>query len=267
MLGLRKVSSLLATRFSTRLTGWLLLLVGLAALLGLIGCGTPQERYHTLSVFFDGVPNPDAPSRTNNDDSKPQIFLSTRIVSQHKPFLDNRCAECHHDINGDIQDFELAYNACVKCHKNVSSERLLMHGPVAREQCKWCHTPHQSTEPFLLKDTSLKVCTQCHNKDLLGNNPPEHADGKTSCVQCHFGHGGTARYFLKPAAGPAGDPATAPAIPPTTIPATHPVLGLTTDPATAPTPSTPSIPPAFVGASAVDGTSAAPAVPGKERLP
>jgi hypothetical protein len=51
----------------------------------------------------------------------------------------------------------------------------------------------------LLKDTPVKVCTQCHDRQLLGNTPPEHTDGKTSCLSCHDGHGGVDEYFLHPA--------------------------------------------------------------------
>jgi predicted CXXCH cytochrome family protein len=233
MIGQTTSSRRRAAGIPRRLAGMLLMLLGIVMAAGLIGCGTPRERYKTLSFFFDGVPDPDAPAkRGSGGDVQQTVFVGKRIVSQHKPFLDNRCAECHNSATGDIQDFSAAYSACIKCHKKVPTERDLMHGPVARAQCKWCHAPHESTEPALLKDTPIKVCTQCHDKQLLGSNPPEHVDGKTSCLQCHFGHGGTARYFLKPTTLPTGapdgntpasadatqpaTPATAPAGPPAT---------------------------------------------------
>lgn len=218
-------------RRHTTCVGILMVLVGTSTLF-LLGCGSPQQRYKTLSVFFDGVPNPDAPKKGQKLEPGQVFTGGTRIVSQHKPYLDNRCAECHQTTTGDIQEFDLAYNACVKCHKKVDSEHPLMHGPVARDQCKWCHAPHQSTEPYLLKDTPIKVCTQCHDKQLLGNNPPEHTDGTTSCLSCHFGHGGTARYFIKsaaatnPATQPATEPATQSSPMPATAPATEPALSL-----------------------------------------
>jgi predicted CXXCH cytochrome family protein len=202
----------LACRAREHSIGLVLLFLGLSTLLLLIGCGTPQQRYHTLSTFFDGVPNPDAPSKTRADDAGHMVMAASRIVSQHKPYLDNQCAACHQSNSGEIQDFALAYNACVKCHKQISKSKPLMHGPVALEQCKWCHAPHQSTEPALLKDTPIAVCTQCHDKQLLSNTPPEHVDGKTSCLQCHFGHGGPEHNFLKPTASmkPSTAPTTGP---------------------------------------------------------
>jgi len=123
-------------------------------------------------------------------------------------------------------EFDEAYKMCVKCHKDVSTQFVRMHGPVANAACRWCHAPHESTEPALLKDPPIKVCTQCHDQQLLGNNPPEHTDGKTSCISCHGGHGGPERYFLKPQAHPQW---------PDTRPATQPA-------GAAPQPDMPSMP-------------------------
>ena len=215
-------------RLTPRMLGVLLLVAGLAIMLTLMGCWTPQEKYKTLSFFFDGVPNPDAPAHVVKGAfaGSSGMVAVKRIVSQHKPYIDNQCSACHRSASGDIQEFELAFGACVKCHKKIATSKVLMHGPVAREQCKWCHTPHQSSEPALLRDTPINVCTQCHDKNLLGNTPPEHVDGTTSCLQCHFGHGGEHRNFLKPQVTPSTEPATAPktdlSITPTTQMATQP---------------------------------------------
>jgi len=211
------------TRISRPIAGGMLLLIGMGWIIGLLGCGTPQERYRTLSYFLDGVPNPDAPAGAHVQVPGQQVTTSVRIVSRHKPYLDNQCATCHRSPSGEIQEFDLAYGTCVKCHKTVTTGQALMHGPVAIGQCKWCHAPHQSTEPALLRDTPIKVCTQCHDDQLLGNTPPEHQDGKTSCLQCHFGHGGAARNFLKPKPAPGAAAATAPATAPATRGATAPL--------------------------------------------
>jgi predicted CXXCH cytochrome family protein len=184
----------------------------LAVLVG--GCGSPRERYRVLNFFFDGVPNPDAPKvKTDTQTSTAARVITATVVSRHKPFIDAgsdsaKCDEYCHGRSGVILDFQQAYQACVKCHTKVSTSLPKMHGPVAREACKFCHAPHESTQPYLLKDDPVKVCTQCHDQQLLGSKPPEHLDGTTSCLNCHFGHGGHDSYFLKPAAAP---PATVPA--------------------------------------------------------
>jgi len=250
-----KVSRQFLAWMLSRSAGLLMILFGLASFVGLYGCGgTPQERYRTLSIFFDGVPNPDAPARARNDAAGRPTVAGARIVSVHKPYVNNQCAACHNAPNGDVQDFALAYNACVKCHKNIPTERALMHGPVALAQCKWCHAPHQSTELNLLKDTPIKVCTQCHDKQLLSNNPPEHTDGTTSCLQCHFAHGGTARYFIKSPA------ATAPVVPTQVVPTPPSALR-------DPDPGTPFTIPAQSTPATTQSTAPALNLPRKESAP
>jgi predicted CXXCH cytochrome family protein len=207
--------------FPWRVAGLLLVLAGV---ISLIGCSSPRERYKVLSFFFDGVPDPDAPnvSRRPVSSGRGQVILAT-IVSTHKPYKEGKCDSCHRSTSGEILEFEDAYKNCVSCHKGVSTGRKLMHGPVAREVCRFCHTPHESTEPALLKASSIKVCTACHDQQLLGNNPPEHLDGQTSCLNCHFGHGGDSRYFLKLApVATQPVPGTWPALPAATAPTSHP---------------------------------------------
>jgi predicted CXXCH cytochrome family protein len=224
---------------------WGGLMIGLGLLI-MAGCGTPREEYQVLSFFFDGVPNPDAVKPTA-ESTGPAVKAVARVVTQHKPYADNNCAACHRSTTGEIQEFSEAYKQCVKCHPKVPQERRLMHGPVAREACRWCHAPHESTEPALLKDSPIKVCSQCHDKQLLGDKPPEHVDGKTSCVQCHFGHGGDARYFLKEQAPAATVPTSQPERSPTTVPATGPALNLSSASAPAPVASATGGPPAASG--------------------
>jgi predicted CXXCH cytochrome family protein len=168
------------------------------------GCSSPEQRYKTLSYFFDGVPDPDkraVQSHATTTTGEGQVLLAA-IVSTHKPYAEQKCDTCHRTATGAIQEFEEAYKLCNSCHKDVPNKLPRMHGPVAVGDCKWCHTAHESPQPHLLNNTPIKVCTGCHDTQLLGSKPPEHNDGKTSCLQCHFGHGGKDRHFLKPNATP-----------------------------------------------------------------
>ena len=237
---------------SRRLSLLLPVLVAGLLLAAWAGCATPHERYRTLSFFFDGVPNPDAPrhiaqAAATPDDSTTRPVLTLSIVSRHKPYVDRQCAACHNSASGNIMEFEEAYKACTRCHKKITTEYPRMHGPVAAAvvagpvpTCKWCHAPHESTEPALLKDTPVKVCTQCHDAQLLAPKPQQHTDG-TSCIQCHFGHGSAAEntHFVKPnvmgqwsTSRPSTRAATQPGTRPTTPPATRPaiLLGSATNP-------------------------------------
>ena len=197
---------------------WLTL--GLALLLTVpLGCSTPRERYKVLSFFFDGVPNPDAPPKkivAAVVDTEDKPVLNATVISRHKPYEERKCAVCHSSAKGEIQEFGKAYEACVKCHKKVTTGRPRMHGPVAVGACSFCHAPHESIYPALLKDSPAKVCRNCHEQALL-SAIPQHAEGQKNCITCHYGHGGNERYFLKP------EPTSAPATVPATLPATPPV--------------------------------------------
>lgn len=223
-----------------RRVGMLLLLTVTSLFVGVwAGCSTPQERYQTLSFFFDGVPNPDAPkpgARSAQEEGASGTVITASVVSRHKPFVERKCAACHNSASGNIMEFEEAYKSCTKCHTKITKEYPRMHGPVAAATvagpvptCKLCHAPHESAEPALLKDTPVKVCTQCHDAQLLGPKPVQHLDG-TSCIQCHYGHGSSLQisHLLKPgaiASWSASRPATMPATQPTTGPAS---LGVAT---------------------------------------
>ena len=202
-----------------------------------LGCSTPHDRYKTLSFFFDGVPNPEAQKHfatADPDANVPVVYASSVILSRHKPYVDatgnrDKCGVCHRSASGDIMEFEEAFKACQNCHKKIGTEHARMHGPVAvaaipgsQPTCKWCHTGHESREPALLKESAVKVCTQCHDTQLLSPKPPQHLDG-TSCVQCHYGHGGELQnsHFLKPQLSqpqPTTAPATRPVVPGATAP-------------------------------------------------
>ena len=188
-----------------------------AACIFLSACATPQERYKVLSFFFDGVPNPDAPKLVQQENTVGPQVITASIVSRHKPYLDGKCGSCHQNASGTIMEFDEAYKACVRCHTKIADEYPKMHGPVSRGACQWCHTGHDSPYPVLFRDDPIKVCTQCHDAQLLGPIPAQHTDGRTSCLTCHFGHGGHSRNFLKEGAVPQW-PATQPATQPTTLP-------------------------------------------------
>lgn len=156
------------------------------------GCSI-EKNYQTLSFFFDGVPNPEAKARAAA--ALTEDMRKSATYSIHKPFAEEQCAECH---SGRIKITDRDSAICMKCHDKIPEQFPRMHGPVAARACLWCHSPHESAEAHLLRKPSREVCTQCHDPALLdGGKVAAHADKSVSCLDCHSGHGGNARMFLK----------------------------------------------------------------------
>jgi predicted CXXCH cytochrome family protein len=161
------------------------------------GCSV-QKHYKTLSLFFDGVPNPDAQGQLTAAERLAGM-RSSPTYAAHQPYAQEQCSECHG------ASFELTAadsGVCLKCHEHAPQEHREMHGPVAAVACLWCHEPHESAHPALLKAEPNQVCGQCHLARMLDTRRvPEHADGARSCLECHSGHGGERRFFLRAGAG------------------------------------------------------------------
>ena len=208
------------------------------------GCA-PQERYHTLTFFFDGVPDPNAPPKPKRGLGGAHMTMmgqATTMVSmttRHKPWENKQCASCH-PMDWGASNGQMAYpivDLCVKCHPKIPQAYPKMHGPVAVKASDWCHNPHEAEQPHLLKYPPRKLCGQCHEE--LSHSTKEHVDGVTSCLDCHGGHGGPKRFFLHPP--PASTQAgTQPATQPTTQSATQPSGEPATQPASSPTNTQPA---------------------------
>lgn len=174
----------------------------------MLWCGCSIERhYETLSFFFDGVPDPNAPPGTIRIGGREAVI----VVSAHPAFTDRNCGECH----GGSSDFGLRVSGfsnldatiCSKCHEGLLDELRYVHGPVAANGCLECHEPHESVHPALLRREPTDLCLECHGFHLeMDPPPPYHADVERGCLDCHGGHGGDSPHYLRPPA-----PSAAPA--------------------------------------------------------
>ena len=190
------------------------------------GCSS-EKRYKVLSFFFDGVPNPNAPPLTPEQEfaaQQSQGGNAPKLLSiTHKPYGDNQCNACHENARGNFDDFQkLSSDVCLKCHDKVRDQFPVMHGPVAAAECNICHVPHESSIPHLLRDNAPAVCVQCHQPELLSPTPIEHVTAEKSCLDCHSGHGGPKHGLLKAVALAAPSAPKSPNLPnsPTSQPAT-----------------------------------------------
>jgi predicted CXXCH cytochrome family protein len=171
-----------------------------AGMLLWIGCATPEQRYQTLSFFFDGVPNPNPTTHetagagiANPGAAKPVVLLS-----MHKPYVDKECQSCHDSPTPGPSSAVLSTDSCIKCHDKVPNQHPVMHEAVVNRSCLWCHEPHGSKFPNLLRTDNNALCTQCHQTALLSTQTPEHASEQTACMSCHAAHGASDRALLKP---------------------------------------------------------------------
>jgi predicted CXXCH cytochrome family protein len=167
------------------------------------GCSV-EKNYELLSFFFDGVPEPatGVPGAADAADAGRRP-APPRIVSSHSAYAERRCEACHGETGGFglvVSGFsELDSMVCRKCHGQVPAEYRRMHGPVTAQECLWCHRPHESAYPHLLAQRSPELCLGCHGFELRSlPQPPEHEDLARTCLDCHRGHGGQQRYFLRP---------------------------------------------------------------------
>lgn len=190
---------------SIQLTCAVLLMVFLSA------CDVQKHR-HTLSIFFDGVPQEETVAKTKRIAGEPEalpLLQKTaseqappaskhvaQIRSAHPDFRDKKCEKCHDVDHG----YRLNYGQpelCHTCHKQFEKKFARLHGPVAAGFCLACHDPHQSKNNRLLKMDARHLCVHCHEPGDVAQNEAHRQISETTCLKCHNAHGGKDLHFLK----------------------------------------------------------------------
>jgi len=123
-----------------------------------------------------------------------------------------KCVDCH-NVHGGFQQRQLHTSAnqdqvCFKCHTEKKGPFVYEHMPVKTEGCSSCHTPHGSTNPRLMKVSSVNLlCLQCHTLSTtnIPSQPPigpahNQAQKYQACTMCHQSiHGSNfSEVFFKP---------------------------------------------------------------------
>jgi len=152
------------------------------------GCSV-ENNYEFLSKIFDGVPDPNAPEMFNG-----QSIAMSSTYSEHKPYTDEACFECHTDLSNMLLGMDDS-SMCSGCHADVNEQYAYMHGAVTGNACLMCHNPHISALSNLLRENGPAMCLQCHEFDTE-SLIPSHSDLERSCTDCHSGHGGEVPFFL-----------------------------------------------------------------------
>lgn len=178
--------------------GSVILLVNLAFIIS--ACS-----YKTLTVFFDGVPNPNdtlmlASNNVTNQSNTERINEINAIkagpdVNYHMPYLDKACTSCH-DENLIGKFVKPEPDLCYQCHEDFSKTYAVLHVPVEMGECTSCHSPHSSENRKLLVRTGQKLCFGCHDEGDIMKQETHKEIGTSDCIECHNPHGGSESYLL-----------------------------------------------------------------------
>jgi predicted CXXCH cytochrome family protein len=161
--------------------------------------------YKTLSVFFDGVPNPNDSTMTASINNS-NLTESERInevnalkagpdMNYHMPYLDKACTACHDE--NLIGKFILPEpDLCYQCHVDFNSTYAVLHVPVEMGECTSCHSPHMAENRKLLLKTGQQLCLNCHDAGDIMKIESHEGIGDTDCIECHNPHGASESNLL-----------------------------------------------------------------------
>jgi predicted CXXCH cytochrome family protein len=124
------------------------------------------------------------------------------------PAVQIGCQACHSQIDATVTPHKETGGAemglssdtpdlCYGCHdKSAFTGKKIVHPPVGRGFCTFCHLPHQSDNPHLLRDKLPVLCYECHDRtDFSYENV--HAPVRLGkCMSCHRPHEADRRFLL-----------------------------------------------------------------------
>lgn len=163
-----------------------------------------HQRQIILSFLFDGVRPVDAESKVIGLSSVEKVAgESAELRYKHEPYK-----SCDIKCHGDRKDREISTDPslnmlvpqlCYQCHEDplMSDGSVNIHGPVAVGACGFCHSPHESDYPSLLKMEVPGLCYQCHEVGAVHSISGHQEQSYESCLDCHSGHSSSGKYLLK----------------------------------------------------------------------
>lgn len=170
---------------------------GMAVLFLFLLCGcSPMTRYKTLSIFFDGVPNPEeeALQAQNAQAGGPAKRQASATYRMHGPYAARLCTACHR-VGTNVLVLPIE-KLCFNCHV-LNFGKKYVHGPVAAGGCKICHDPHGSSFPYLLVSAARNFCLRCHDEKDIAKNEAHKGLTNEECTECHDAHSSDKEYLLK----------------------------------------------------------------------
>ncbi len=163
------------------------------------GCASKEARYHMLSVFFDGVPDPNAPPPTDPKvapGGPAKLEDQSAEGSVHSPYEQRKCELCHESQMSNRLKMDKSV-LCGSCHTRDQFEGAYIHGPVAMGDCEICHEPHRSSFPHLLRTKGSAVCGRCHTPQTYAGLETHKAEKGEDCLKCHSPHASNQPHLVK----------------------------------------------------------------------
>ena len=231
---------------SKRYLTFLYCLFIILAIVILSGCDR-RSRYRLVTTVFTGVPPYDeyyAEDKENGSGKEEATASGGPRTYDHPVWAASLCNSCHENVSpeqvdmnvtsreGSITDSAISPPAlklppeklCIaSCHidktpRRAIRENLWLHTPAAQGKCLECHAPHQSSNPFHLKQSKKELCVSCHKPDTLSpighlDNMPDRDELAQSCTSCHNVHMGTDNLLLTRDYEEVRQPVMMPAVP------------------------------------------------------
>jgi predicted CXXCH cytochrome family protein len=164
-----------------------------------------SSNYETLSMFFDGVPDPNEQKKENQKVVKDTSNNKRQVESLkpaapkyflHGPYGAKLCGDCH-NVNNGFTLTKKEPQLCYGCHNTYESSPKFPHGPVDAGYCSTCHHPHRSENKHLLVNTGNSLCEKCHNASENIKSEIHINIINEECISCHDPHGNDKQYFIQ----------------------------------------------------------------------
>jgi predicted CXXCH cytochrome family protein len=186
--------------YKPKITFRLILITGVFLAL-LLSCSR-IERHKVLTFFFDGVPPLDSGLSDPNSLSDEGLTRAGLNRTHHQPDKEGKCYICHggredRTFTSEVKLTSPIPQLCYDCHTNRTETAEIIHGPVAVEDCLFCHDPHKSSYSYLLNKPIPLLCYQCHDRKNIRGITDHSKKSYEQCNRCHEGHVSSNRALLK----------------------------------------------------------------------
>ncbi|HBL18622.1 MAG: hypothetical protein A2X36_08300 [Elusimicrobia bacterium GWA2_69_24] len=166
---------------------------------GSLGLDAPRSTDGAPVIALSETgPTADARARKPLDCARCHRKL-TQPEGQH-PAVGMGCDSCHSGahVRRPKDKWLSAEGAalCGQCHDAPDPKKSVRHPPAAGGQCVFCHDPHRSANPKLLKDRMPDQCFRCHSPKPFFDKAMHSPVASGLCASCHDPHASKNKKLL-----------------------------------------------------------------------